>query len=63
MDGFRIIDGTGGHRHMVDAGGVRYLTETGPGCWELAIGAGNWAAIMQFARNVLATPAPDGPVT
>jgi len=56
--GYTLITGTDGHRHLVDAGGVRYLTETEPGTWELAISAGNWAAIRQFAEDVLATPDP-----
>jgi hypothetical protein len=60
MAGLRIIDGTDGHRHLVDAGGVRNLTEESPGFWDLAMTAGNWAAIQGFARAVLATPDPDG---
>lgn len=56
--GFRLITDTGGTRHLVDAGGVRYLTETQPGHWELAVRSGNWPAITQFAKAVLATPDP-----
>ena len=44
----------------MDAGGVRYFTEMNPGFWELALGGGNWAAIEQFAKHILATPDPDG---
>lgn len=59
-DGYRVIVGADdGKRHMLDAGGVRYLTEEQPGTWDLAIRAGNWPAIVQFAKNVLATPDPD----
>jgi len=58
--GYRLINGADGQRHLVDAGGVRYLTETEPGYWELALSGGNWAAVRQFAEDVLATPDPDG---
>lgn len=47
-----IID-TGGTTHIVDEGGVRQLTRTAPDWWELAFSAGNWAAIVRFARGVL----------
>ncbi len=60
--GYQLITGPGGVRHLVDAGGIRYLTETEPDRWDLAISAGNWAAIRQFAEDVLATPDPDGRV-
>jgi len=62
MDGFRLITDVGGVRHLVDAGGVRYLTEERPATWDIAIGGGNWPAIVQFAKDVLATPDP-GEVT
>jgi hypothetical protein len=57
--GFRLITDTSGVRHMVDAGGVRQLTEEQPGIWDLAIAAGNWHGIVQFAKGVLGAPDPE----
>lgn len=52
------MDGADGHRHLVDASGVRYFTEDEPGYWEAAVVAGNWAAWQRLAAQITATPDP-----
>jgi hypothetical protein len=61
--GFRLITDVDGIRHMVDAGGVRQLTEIDRerGYWELAVSSGNQAAIVQFAAGILAAWAEPQP--
>ena len=56
---YRLITDTGGTRHLVDGGGVRYFTEAAPGYWEAAVEAGNWAAWQGIAGALSATPEPD----
>jgi hypothetical protein len=56
---YRLITDTGGTRHLVDGGGVRYFTEAAPGAWEIAVEAGNWAAWQAIAESLRATPQPE----
>lgn len=46
-----------GTRHLVDAAGVRYLTEEHPGHWYIAIAATGWHGWRDLAQAVLAVPA------
>ena len=55
---YRLITDTGGTRHLVDGGGVRYFTEEEPGFWAIAVSSGNWAAWQAIAESLRQTPEP-----
>lgn len=55
---YRLITDTGGTRHLVDGGGVRYFTEEEPGMWAIAVSGANWAAWQGLAESLRQTPEP-----